>query len=108
MESKLISIPKKPTPPAVLLSWAVGATKTPTPPKKAAEELHIRQPSVTQQIKLLEKEYKQKTYKVNSGRGIELTQAGRGFLNYAKKILLQVDNLERELRSSLKRRHRHR
>ena len=48
------------------------------------------------------------SYKIKGGRGIELTQVGRVFLNYAKKILLQVDNLERELRSSLKRRHRHR
>ncbi len=75
---------------------------------KAATELQIKQPSVTQQIKSLERAYKQKIYKVDGSRGIELTQAGRVFLNYAKKILLQVDNLERELRSSLKRRHRHR
>jgi len=75
---------------------------------KAATELHIKQPSVTQQIKRLEKEYKQNIYTAHGGRGIELTQAGRVFLNYAKKILLQVDNLERELRRSLKRRHRHR
>ncbi len=75
---------------------------------KAAAELHIKQPSVTQQVKLLEKEYRLKLYEINFGRGIELTQVGRVFLNYAKKILLQVDNLERELRSSLKRRHRHR
>ncbi len=74
---------------------------------KAAAELHIKQPSVTQQVKLLEKEYRLKLYEINFGRGIELTQAGRVFLNYAKKILLQVDNLERELRSSLKRKHGH-
>jgi len=42
---------------------------------KAAAELHIKQPSVTQQIKLLEKEYRLKLYTVN-GRGIELTPAG--------------------------------
>jgi len=70
---------------------------------KAADELRIRQPSVTQQIKLLEKEYRVKLYNVNR-RGIELTQAGRLFLKYAQKILLQVDNLEKELRSSRKRR----
>jgi len=70
---------------------------------KAAKELDIRQPSVTQQIKPLEKEYKQKLYTANWGRGIKLTQAGRLFLKYAKKILFQVDNLEKELRSSRKR-----
>ncbi len=74
---------------------------------KAAEELRIKQPSVTQQIKRLEKEYGVKLYKV-SGRGIELTPAGRLSLKYAKKILSQVDNLEKELRSRLKRRRRHR
>ena len=75
---------------------------------KAATELHIKQPSVTQQVKRLEKEYGLILYKIKGGRGIELTQAGRLFLKYAKKILLQVDNLARELRSSRKRRHRRR
>ena len=74
---------------------------------KAADELRIRQPSVTQQIKLLEREYGLKLYTVN-GRGIELTPAGRLLLKYAKKTLLLVDNLEKELRSSVKRRRRHR
>jgi len=75
---------------------------------KAATELHIKQPSVTQQVKRLEKEYGLILYKIKGGRGIELTQAGRLFLKYAKTILLQVDNLARELRSSRKRRHRRR
>ena len=74
---------------------------------KAANELRIRQPSVTQQIKALEREYRLNLYTVN-GRGIEPTQAGRILLKYAKKTLLQVDNLERELRSSLKQRRKHR
>ncbi len=73
---------------------------------KAADELRIRQPSVTQQIKLLEREYGLNLYTVN-GRGIELTPAGRLLLKYAKKTLLLVDNLEKELRSSVKRRRRH-
>lgn len=74
---------------------------------KAADELHIRQPSVTQQIKALEREYGLNLYTIN-GRGIELTQAGRLLLKYAKKTLLLVDNLEKEIRSSVKRRRRHR
>jgi len=74
---------------------------------KAAEELHIKQPSVSQQIKLLEKGYGVKLYEVNS-RGVELTSSGRLFLKYAKKILSHVDNLEKELRSSRKRIHRQR
>ncbi len=75
---------------------------------KAAGELRIKQPSVTQQIKRLEKEYGLILYKIKGGRGIELTPAGRLSLKYAKKILSQVDNLEKEIRSSVKRRRRHR
>jgi LysR family transcriptional activator of glutamate synthase operon len=72
---------------------------------KAANELRIRQPSVTQQIKLLEREYRLKLYDVN-GRGIELTQVGKLFLKNAKKILLQVQNLEKAIKG-LKRSRRH-
>ena len=69
---------------------------------KAANELRIRQPSVTQQIKLLEREYKLKLYNINGGRGIELTPNGRIFLKYAKRTLLQVDNLGKELKRNRK------
>jgi DNA-binding transcriptional LysR family regulator len=72
---------------------------------KAADELRIRQPSVTQQIKLLEREYGLNLYTVN-GRGIALTPAGRLLLKYAKKALLLVDNLERDVRRSVRRRRR--
>ncbi len=72
---------------------------------KAADELHIRQPSVTQQIKLLEKDYGVKLYEVNS-RGVDLTPAGRVVLKYAKRILSQVDSLEKELTSRFRRRRR--
>ncbi len=68
-----------------------------------ADELHIRQPSVSQQIRSLENEFGIKLYKVYPGKGIELTQAGRLLLKYAKKILLQVKILESKLKSSRKR-----
>jgi len=71
---------------------------------KAADELHIRQPSVSQQIKSLEKEYGIKLYKVYAGQGIELTPAGKLLLKYAKMILLQVKILEDKLKSSRKQR----
>ncbi len=74
---------------------------------KAADELRIRQPSVSQQIKLLERESGLNLYTVK-GRGIEPTPAGRILLKYAKKTLLLVDNMEKEIRSSVKRRRRHR
>ncbi len=70
---------------------------------KTADELHVRQPSVSIQIKRLEKEYGIKLYKVYPGKGIELTQAGRLLLKYAKLILLQVKILEDKLKSSRKR-----
>ncbi len=71
-----------------------------------ADELHIRQPSVSQQIKSLEKECGIKLYKAYPGKGIELTQAGRLLLKYAKKILLQVKTLKSKLKSSRRRRSR--
>ncbi len=70
---------------------------------KTADELHIRQPSVSQQIRSLEEECGIKLYKAYAGRGNELTQAGRLLLKYAKLILLQVNNLEDKLKSSRRR-----
>ncbi len=69
---------------------------------KTADELHIRQPSVTQQIRFLENEFGIKLYKAypGRGRGIELTQAGKLLHKYAKLILLQVKILEDRLKSS--------
>jgi DNA-binding transcriptional LysR family regulator len=75
---------------------------------KTADELHIRQPSVSQQIKTLEKECGIKLYKVYTGKGIELTAAGKLLLKYAKMILLQVKTLESKLKSSRKRKRRRR
>jgi len=72
---------------------------------KTADELHIRQPTVSQQIKSLQKECGIKLYKVNTGKqGIEITQAGRLLLKHAKKILLQVKIIENKLKSSRRRR----
>jgi len=70
---------------------------------KAADELHIRQPSVSQQIKSLEKDFGIILYKAYAGRGIELTAAGKLLLKYAKMILLQVKTLESKLKSSRRR-----
>jgi len=72
---------------------------------KTADELHIRQPSVSLLIKSLQKECGIKLYKVNTGKqGIELTQAGRLLLKHAKLILLQVKIIEKKLKISRKRR----
>ena len=51
---------------------------------KTVDELHIRQPSVSLQIKSLQKECGIKLYKVNTGNlGIELKQAGKLLLKHA-------------------------
>ncbi len=73
---------------------------------KTADELHIRQPTVSMQIKSLQKECGIKLYKAYRGKGIELTQAGRLLLKHAKLILLQVKILESKLKSNRKRRRR--
>jgi len=62
---------------------------------KASVEHHISQPSVSQQIKLLEQEYGVKLY-VKNGNGIEFTPAGQKFIASAKQILSQVDKLEKD------------
>ncbi len=71
---------------------------------KTADELHIRQPTVSIQVKLLEKEYGLKLYKFTAGRGMELTQAGKLLLTHAKLILLQVKIIENKLKRSRRRR----
>ena len=61
---------------------------------KAGWELHISQPSTSQQLKLLEGECGVRLYKKN-GQGIELTREGRLFLREAEPILHQVEKLKR-------------
>jgi len=66
---------------------------------KAAKRLRVTQPTVTQQVRALEKESRRKLYAVK-GRGIEITSVGRFVARYAKKF----DRLEKELRKHLRRR----
>ena|SRR5689334_6254970 len=64
---------------------------------KAASELRISQPSVTQQLKLLQEEYGAVFYQ-RQGRGIRLTDAGKAFLKDIQPILSQVETLKRQFR----------
>ena len=57
----------------------------------AAERLHVTQPAVTQQIRALEDELGFRLFN-RTTRTVELTQAGRFFINDAKSVL---DTLER-------------
>lgn len=53
---------------------------------KAAEELHLTQPAVTQQIKQLERELSQPLFD-RIGRNLSLTPAGEILLTYAQQII---------------------
>lgn len=60
---------------------------------KASEELHITQPGVSQQMRLLQEEYGTQLYQ-RTAKGITLTQAGERFLTNIKPILDQVTRLK--------------
>ena len=60
---------------------------------RASQELRISQPSVSQQLRLLERDYGVKLYR-RSGRGIELTGTGRLFLSRITPILEQVAQIK--------------
>lgn len=59
---------------------------------RASEELHLSQPAVTKQLKLLEKNYNTKLF-VRAGKGMELTDEGRVFLRDVKTILERYKTL---------------
>ncbi|MDP2606151.1 MAG: LysR family transcriptional regulator [Deltaproteobacteria bacterium] len=60
---------------------------------RASQELRISQPSVSQQLRLLERDSGAKLYRRN-GKGIELTDAGRLFLDRIEPILEQVEQIK--------------
>jgi LysR family transcriptional activator of nhaA len=53
--------------------------------RKAADELHVSQPSISAQLRLLEESLGQKLFK-RSGRNLVLTEAGQVVLSYADEI----------------------
>jgi DNA-binding transcriptional LysR family regulator len=59
---------------------------------RASAELHISQPAVTKQLKLLEKNYNTKLF-VRAGHGMQLTDQGRLFLRDVKTILERYKTL---------------
>ncbi len=64
---------------------------------KAAAKEHISQPSLSIAIKKLEQELEVPLFAPN-GRGIELTEQGKEFLNYAQSILRQVEQATQQMR----------
>ena len=65
--------------------------------RKAAEELHVSQPSISAQLRLLEESFGEKLFQ-RSGRNLTLTDAGRLVLSYADEIFATG----RELMSAVK------
>lgn len=63
---------------------------------RAAERSHVSQPSLSQQVMNLEKEVGHKLFH-RLGRKAVPTEAGRVFLDRARRILVEVENASKEL-----------
>ena len=59
----------------------------------ASHELHMSQPAVSQQVKLLEEEFAARLV-VRNGQGVDLTERGRAFLDAITPIVAQVGDVE--------------
>ncbi|MFD1954383.1 LysR family transcriptional regulator [Paenibacillus thailandensis] len=68
---------------------------------KAAEELHITQPTLSKMVKLLEQELDAELFD-RSGKRIELTDAGRTILRSSLQIIHAMDNMTMELQEVFK------
>jgi DNA-binding transcriptional LysR family regulator len=64
---------------------------------KASSTLRLSQPSVSQQLKLLEEEFGKK-FLARRTQGVELTADGKEFLEAARPILVGVANLEKRFK----------
>jgi DNA-binding transcriptional LysR family regulator len=66
---------------------------------KASVALHISQPSVSQQLKLLEEEFGTRFF-MRLNQGVELTAEGDEFFNAIQPLLTEAENLEKRFKSS--------
>lgn len=64
---------------------------------RAAEELHVAQPAISQQIRALEKELGVQLFD-RAGRRVALTEAGRALLPHARQVLAAVEAAQNEVR----------
>ena len=64
---------------------------------KAAEELHVAQPAISQQIRALESKLGVQLFD-RVGKRVSLTDAGRALLPHARQILAAVEAAENEVR----------
>src|SRR5574341_701444 len=64
---------------------------------RAAEELHVAQPAISQQIHVLEQELGEPLFE-RIGRRVQLTDAGHALLPHARQILSAVEAARNEVR----------
>lgn len=67
---------------------------------EAAKQLHLSQPALSHQIKLLEEELDARLF-IRSNTGLKLTEAGHLLLPYARRLLHDTNDLQ-EMMASLK------
>ena len=67
---------------------------------RAAIDLQVGQACVSQQLKALEKEFKAKLYRRNSG-GVALTRDGDIFLRHANAIIIDFQKLNKQFHVTL-------
>jgi len=80
------------------LKYAVEVAKTKSI-NKAAENLYMNQPNLSRAVKELEESLGIEIFK-RTTKGITITIQGEEFLNYAEKILNQVDEVENMFKTS--------
>jgi DNA-binding transcriptional LysR family regulator len=64
---------------------------------RATTALHMSQPSVSQQLKLLEEEFGTK-FLIRINQGVELTSEGEDFFNSIRPLLAEAENLEKRFK----------
>jgi LysR family transcriptional regulator, low CO2-responsive transcriptional regulator len=66
---------------------------------KASAALHMSQPSVSQQLRLLEEEFGTSFF-VRLKQGVELTSEGEEFFNGIRSLLTEAENLEKRFKAA--------
>ena len=72
------------------LRYFVAVAETKSLTLAAKSKLHTSQPSLSRQLRDLEEEIGAQLM-TRTARGVELTPAGRAFLDHARGVLMQVD-----------------
>ena len=67
---------------------------------RASEELHMSQPAVSQQLRLLEEEYRVK-FLLRVSQGVALSDEGLAFLDAIRPLLVQAESIERKFKKNL-------